>query len=203
RRCSGPYEGRGPKERLAEVAFVAALAGGSLGLGLGSPDEVANGALAVLIGIPLRDFFMTKLVQLKRYALTPVVDLINHKSGVDSDVSYNYFYGYFAVTTKNGWEAGEQVFISYGPRSNDHLLQRYGFVEPSNPNDVYRITGLLDKLSGLVGKENVKVLRESGASLGTEPAESATVGRVGLVDEKEEARVMPALRLAVVKDDQV
>ena len=43
---------------------------------------------------------MTKLVQLKRYALTPVVDLINHKSGVEIDVSYNYFYGYFAVTTK-------------------------------------------------------------------------------------------------------
>lgn len=43
---------------------------------------------------------MTKLVQLKRYALTPVVDLINHSSGVQSDVSYNYFYGYFAVTTQ-------------------------------------------------------------------------------------------------------
>lgn len=43
---------------------------------------------------------MTKLVQLKRYALTPVVDLINHRSGVESDVSYNYFYGYFAVTTQ-------------------------------------------------------------------------------------------------------
>ena len=48
----------------------------------------------------VRDFFMTKLVQLKRYALTPVVDLINHQSGVESDVSYNYFYGYFAVTTQ-------------------------------------------------------------------------------------------------------
>lgn len=47
-----------------------------------------------------RDFLMTKLVQLKRYALTPVVDLINHSSGVESDVSYNYFYGYFAVTTQ-------------------------------------------------------------------------------------------------------
>lgn len=43
---------------------------------------------------------MTKLVQLKRYALTPVVDLINHRSGVESDVSFNYFYGYFAATTK-------------------------------------------------------------------------------------------------------
>ncbi|CAN0427405.1 unnamed protein product, partial [Scytosiphon promiscuus] len=51
---SGPYEGRGPKERVAEVAFVTALAAGSLGLGLGTPDQVANGAFAVLLSIPLR-----------------------------------------------------------------------------------------------------------------------------------------------------
>eukprot|EP00752_Nemacystus_decipiens_P012799 g11334.t1 len=216
RAFSGPYEGRGPKERLAEVAFVSALAAGSLGLGLGTPDQVANGALAVLLSIPLRDFFMTKLVQLKRYALTPVVDLINHQSGVESDVSYNYFYGYFAVTTQRAWEAGEQVFISYGPRSNDHLLQRYGFVEPNNPNDVYRITGLVDKLSALLGKESVRVLRQSGGSLdmsvagtaggdesGKKPVDSVTVGRAGLTGEGEEARVMPVLRLAVVRDDQL
>eukprot|EP00903_Cladosiphon_okamuranus_P005684 g5647.t1 len=218
RAFSGPYEGRGPKERLAEVAFVSALAAGSLGLGLGTPDQVANGAFAVLLSIPLRDFFMTKLVQLKRYALTPVVDLINHQSGVESDVSYNYFYGYFAVTTERAWEAGEQVFISYGPRSNDHLLQRYGFVEPDNPYDVYRITGLVDKLSTLLGKESVRVLRQSGGSLdmgsarrGEDEAgkkrttvDSVTVGRSGgLVGDEEQARVMPVLRLAVVKDDQL
>ncbi|CAM9514377.1 unnamed protein product [Pylaiella littoralis] len=220
RTAVGPYEGRGPKERLAEVAFVAALSGGSLALGLGAPDQVANGAFAVLLSIPLRDFFMTKLVQLKRYALTPVVDLINHKSGVESDVSYNYFYGYFAVTTQRGWDAGEQVFISYGPRSNDHLLQRYGFVEENNPNDVFRITGLVDKLSALLGSESVRVLQESGGALGAaaaggggagrggdskedaKPVDSVTVRRDGRLGEKEEARVMPVLRLAVVKDDQ-
>lgn len=57
-------------------------------------------SLLCIVYPTLRDFFMTKLVQLKRYALTPVVDLINHQSGVESDVSYNYFYGYFAVTTQ-------------------------------------------------------------------------------------------------------
>lgn len=54
------------------------------------------------------------------------------------------------------------------------------------------------------------MLRESGGKLGTTgdnaegpPVESVTVGRSGLLGEKEEARVMPVLRLAVVKDDQV
>ncbi|CAM9199894.1 unnamed protein product [Ascophyllum nodosum] len=200
----GPYEGRGPKERLIELALVAVLAGGYLGLGFGDAGQVANGALAVLIGIPLRDFLTTKLSQLKRYALTPVVDLLNHDSGVESDVSYNYFYGHFAVTTTRGWEAGEQVLISYGPRSNDELLQRYGFVEADNPNDVYRITGLLNKLSALVGEESVRVLRGSGEVLGaSRPVDAVTLGRRGLVGAEEEAKVMPAFRLAVVRDDQL
>lgn len=34
---------------------------------------------------------------------------------------------------------GEEVFISYGQQSNDRLLQFYGFVEASNPADVYVI----------------------------------------------------------------
>ncbi|CAN0408079.1 unnamed protein product, partial [Discosporangium mesarthrocarpum] len=47
---------------------------------------------------------------------------------------------------KNGWEAGDEIFISYGPRSNDRLLQRYGFVEQANPNDEYRIIGIIPKV---------------------------------------------------------
>ena len=39
----------------------------------------------------------------------------------------------------NAFEKGEQVFISYGPQTNDSLLQYYGFVEQANPNDVYRL----------------------------------------------------------------
>jgi hypothetical protein len=30
-----------------------------------------------------------------------------------------------------------EVYISYGPRSNDQLLQYFGFVEVDNPHDVY------------------------------------------------------------------
>lgn len=47
------------------------------------------------------------------------------------------------------------------------------------------------------------MLRGSGTALGSEVVDSATLGREGLAGDKEEARVMPALRLAVVKDDQV
>lgn len=53
---------------------------------------------------------------------------------------------YVSWNVQRAWEAGEQVFISYGPRSNDLLLQRYGFVEADNRHDVYCITGLVDKV---------------------------------------------------------
>lgn len=67
----------------------------------------------------------------------------------------------------------------------------------------------------MLGKDSVKVLRQSGGSLDMagagagrdgadkKPVDSFTVGRAGLVGDEEEARVMPVLRLAVVKDDQV
>lgn len=35
--------------------------------------------------------------------------------------------------------AGEQLMISYGPRSNDVLLQYYGFVQPDNPHECFAL----------------------------------------------------------------
>ena len=34
-------------------------------------------------------------------------------------------------------DPGDHVFLSYGPVSNDDLLQYYGFVEQDNPSDTY------------------------------------------------------------------
>lgn len=41
----------------------------------------------------------------------------------------------FRVVASRPWQAGQQVFISYGSSSNDVLLQLYGFVEANNPKD--------------------------------------------------------------------
>lgn len=35
------------------------------------------------------------------------------------------------------FDAGDHAFVSYGPVSNDDLLQFYGFVERDNPSDAY------------------------------------------------------------------
>lgn len=40
-----------------------------------------------------------------------------------------------------GYGEGEQVYISYGQKSNDELLQFYGFVETDCPADTFVVVG--------------------------------------------------------------
>ena len=40
-----------------------------------------------------------------------------------SDVSWEYFSGKFVALAMKPWKAGEQVYINYGPQTNDSLLQ--------------------------------------------------------------------------------
>lgn len=47
------------------------------------------------------------------------------------------------LSTKTAYQAGQQVFISYGAQSNGSLFQYYSFTEPNNPNDVYAFEALL------------------------------------------------------------
>jgi hypothetical protein len=201
RTFSGPYEGRGNKERVAEVLFVSFLAALAVLSGLATRDQVANGVIAVLVSIPLRDFFTAKLVpELKRYALIPMIDLVNHGS-VESDVAYSYFGDYFGASISSGSVApGSQIFISYGRWSNDHLLQYYGFVEQSNPNDEYLLTGLIEKAARQLGdKANEQMaLVQSVARGAGGSADCAKLSRNGLENPID---VMPCLRLLVLDDE--
>ena len=36
--------------------------------------------------------------------------------------------------------SGQQVFINYGSRSDDRLLQHYGFILPKNTNTLTKVT---------------------------------------------------------------
>ncbi len=78
-------------------------------------------------------------VELRRYALAPAIDFLNHSSNVSTaaNVAYEYFLDRFVVRSRQDYECGEQVFISYGEQSNDSLLQYYGFVDDHNPSDDY------------------------------------------------------------------
>ena len=105
--------------------------------------------------------------KVKWHALCPLVDMANHSSRATSEMTYAYFgdalelsVGGLASADVGGeggegcssggknnsndtanvaFEQGQQVFISYGPQTNDSLLQYYGFVEEANANEVYRL----------------------------------------------------------------
>ena len=47
------------------------------------------------------------------------------------------------VVARRAYAPGEQVFVAYGDKSNDSLLQNYGFSEEGNPCDNFRLSALL------------------------------------------------------------
>jgi hypothetical protein len=108
------------------------------------------------------DFVLPKLFfKTKRYVICPMIDMANHNSSSSSggtnraSVAFEYFgdaYSLALTTTttsddavtarakqndRSEEEAKNELFISYGDRSNDQLLQYYGFVDANNPHEVY------------------------------------------------------------------
>jgi hypothetical protein len=67
-----------------------------------------------------------------------IIDMANHKSvGATANVAYEFFGDAYSLAATVQAPNGNEIFISYGERSNDQLLQYYGFVEPDNPHDLY------------------------------------------------------------------
>ncbi|KAK8065441.1 hypothetical protein PG997_012188 [Apiospora hydei] len=68
-----------------------------------------------------------------RLALLPVADLFNHAADQGCHVAYSATE--YTITARRQYEAGEEVFASYGDHSNDFLLGEYGFVMDENKWD--------------------------------------------------------------------
>ena len=157
--------------------------------------------------------------KVKWHALCPLVDMANHSSRAASEMTYAYFgdalelsVGGLATTTEGegggegggsgdghaaaaaAFEQGEQVFISYGPQTNDSLLQYYGFVEEANPNDVYRLVWEVDGGGGGQGGKKQKGSSPSRKKLTTLMSRSGP-------DEASVETVMEALGPATTRAD--
>jgi hypothetical protein len=64
-----------------------------------------------------------------RLALLPVADLFNH---AQTGCHVSFTSECYSVTADRAYEAGEEVYISYGDHSNDFLLAEYGFTLSEN-----------------------------------------------------------------------
>ena len=103
-----------------------------VGLGFGTIEQASNGAGLVFSASILRDFVIPKLFSSKKYIICPFIDMANHVgTNEEGTVAFEYFANGYSLSTRTDKtvDKGTEVRISYGPRSNDVLLQQYGFVE--------------------------------------------------------------------------
>lgn len=100
-----------------------------------------------------------------RVALVPWADMLNHNCEVETFLDYDKSSQGIVFTTDRAYLPGEQVFISYGRKSNGELLLSYGFVprEGTNPSDSVEVSMSLKK-SDKCYKEKVEALKKHGLS---------------------------------------
>ncbi|XP_020264358.1 ribulose-1,5 bisphosphate carboxylase/oxygenase large subunit N-methyltransferase, chloroplastic-like isoform X2 [Asparagus officinalis] len=100
-----------------------------------------------------------------KVALVPWADMLNHSSEVETFLDFDKSSMGVVFTTDRSYQPGEQVFISYGKKSNGELLLSYGFVpkEGTNPNDSVELSMSLDK-SDKCYKEKLEALQKHGLS---------------------------------------
>jgi len=90
--------------------------------------------------------------------IVPLVDMLNHDpSAAVGDISADG--EFFVVNSTRDYQKGEQVFVSYGPKSNGELLKTYGFVLEDNAADFLTLHFEL-KLTNLVESIVEPVLRK-------------------------------------------
>ena len=145
RTFSGPYEGSNWDTRVKQYGLVLVLAVGYVLGGFGEVYQAINGALTVFLFTLFRDLIQQRNPRSIRYVLCPVLDMFNHNATVESNASYEYFRNTFTLTVNSGVSENEEVFISYGKRGNDELMQYYGFVVPDNLADSYVMCNFVDK----------------------------------------------------------
>lgn len=101
-----------------------------------------------------------------RVALVPWADMLNHSCEVETFLDYDKSSQGVVFTTDRAYQPGEQVFISYGKKSNGELLLSYGFVpkEGTNPSDSVELP-LSIKKSDKCYKEKMEALKKYGLSV--------------------------------------
>ncbi|KAL8645578.1 MAG: hypothetical protein Q9226_007239 [Calogaya cf. arnoldii] len=92
-----------------------------------------------------------------RIVMCPFMDLFNHN---DTGCNVHYADTGYTVTTDKTYDAGDEVYVSYGQHSNDFLLVEYGFVLDSNRWDSTPIDHCL--MTHLVNTSVEEQLQQAG-----------------------------------------
>ncbi|KAF2747449.1 SET domain-containing protein [Sporormia fimetaria CBS 119925] len=76
-----------------------------------------------------------------RYAMCPFMDYFNH-TGDEGCVTETNRDGYYVVANQD-YQAGTELYASYGTHTNDTLLAEYGFILEDNPHDAITLDHLI------------------------------------------------------------
>lgn len=92
------------------------------------------------------------------FTMAPFVDFINHSSQQQCVLKIDRT-GFFVMVGATGYETGEELYLSYGPHSNEFLLCEYAFTLPQNEwNDL----DISKELLGLMQPYEIEWLKEMG-----------------------------------------
>lgn len=168
RSFSGPYAGTPIKDRLMMGGLLAAVGLTYAFVAKIPTESILNAGISVACFNLLYDLVLSS--RLKWYAMCPIIDSLNHSGRVASSIEYEYFKDTFVVSTESAYAEGDQVFISYGEKTNEQLVQYYGFVLEDNPHDSCVVTaeigGQLLELeimpNGQLTTETMKMLEGNG-----------------------------------------
>ncbi|KAL6058891.1 MYND-type zinc finger protein samB [Balamuthia mandrillaris] len=78
--------------------------------------------------------------------IVPFADMLNTRLDAKRDCRHYYeeATGTIRIYSREGYKAGEQVFLDYGVVPNSRLMQLYGFCMPDNPHDTVDIVAAMD-----------------------------------------------------------
>lgn len=100
-------------------------------------------------------------------ALVPYADLLNHNPFCSNYIDIHYEMlsgdGYVKLFTDRPYSLTDQVFVTYGPKSNADLLLLYGFVSDRNPYDSVELVVSLQRDDGLYERKK-EYLEQSGVN---------------------------------------
>jgi len=122
------------------------------------PCMFLRGRLCILTRIFLTSYNCT---------LVPIVDLLNHQPGKEPSSTWEYRADEKAMvlTASRAHAAGEEIFDSYGPRSNALFLRTYGFTQPPavEPSWTYQVRS--DKVLAIYEAYLTEEMRKSSILL--------------------------------------
>jgi hypothetical protein len=99
-------------------------------------------------------------IKKNQYSIIPLADLFNHSSSVETRGVFDDESQAYRIQTFTEYKKGDQVFICYGPHSNEILLKYYGFILSHNKFNSIRIFPPWEELNIIDKEWKVSLLSE-------------------------------------------